>query len=242
MTIERRHQSALVAAVALALTTGAVDAICFDRLFTVFPANQSGNAIVLGIALGHGAWDQAWRPALAVAGFALGVAAAALIAGRTPERARARWLLGVELALLAAVALAAGDLDTSVVPVPGFAGGALLLVASIAMGVQTMTLRRVAGVTVSTTYETGAISKIAEGAVRMFGAGSSASGEGARTADLIVVLSLVLAAYIAGAAVGAAVVTRSGAALALPIAGVALLLATSPRWSVATWGDDDRLS
>ena len=36
---------------------GYVDAIGFTRLFQVFPANQSGNAVLLGIAIGDPSWQ-----------------------------------------------------------------------------------------------------------------------------------------------------------------------------------------
>jgi len=39
-------------AVMMAVIAGYVDAIGFTRLFAVFPANQSGNAVLLGVAIG----------------------------------------------------------------------------------------------------------------------------------------------------------------------------------------------
>ena len=61
-------------AVMMALIAGYVDAIGFTRLFDVFPANQSGNAVLLGVAIGDPSWDQGWRPGLSMVMFVLGVA------------------------------------------------------------------------------------------------------------------------------------------------------------------------
>jgi uncharacterized membrane protein YoaK (UPF0700 family) len=69
----------------------------------------------------------------------------------------------------------------------------------MAMGVQTEVIRRVAGTAVATTYQTGAIARM----------GEAVSNVVSRTTRLreereIVVLLVVLAAYVGGAAVGAA--------------------------------------
>src|SRR3954468_8311561 len=62
---------ALVVAVLLAGITGFVDAVAFDRFLRVFPANQSGNAVFLGMAIGGSSVSTVWRPATAMVGFAI---------------------------------------------------------------------------------------------------------------------------------------------------------------------------
>ena len=95
----------LTLAVALAFVAGCVDAIGFGRVFDVFPANQSGNAVVLGIALGHGDWGGAWRPAVAIVGFGLGVALAIVLGSRVPRRRRPELLVALEILLLGPMAV-----------------------------------------------------------------------------------------------------------------------------------------
>ena len=52
----------LAVPVALAVVAGFVDAVGFSRVFGVFPANQSGNVIFLGMALGGSPGvPDAWR-------------------------------------------------------------------------------------------------------------------------------------------------------------------------------------
>ena len=57
--------------VTLAVTTGYVDAVGFVRLFGVFPANQSGNLVFLGMAIGGHGPAPAWRAATAIVAFAV---------------------------------------------------------------------------------------------------------------------------------------------------------------------------
>jgi uncharacterized membrane protein YoaK (UPF0700 family) len=81
----------------------------------------------------------------------------------------------------------------------GGEGFVLIVLTSMAMGVQTEVIRHVAGTAVATTYQTGAIARMGEAISRVV----------SRTARLreereVVVLLLVLAAYVGGAAVGAA--------------------------------------
>jgi uncharacterized membrane protein YoaK (UPF0700 family) len=91
----------------------------------------------------------------------------------------------------------------------------------MAMGVQTEVIRNVAGTAVATTYQTGAIARMGEAVSRVV----------SRTTRLreereIAVLLLVLAAYIGGAAVGAAAPGewRWSIALAATVVGVLALL------------------
>jgi uncharacterized membrane protein YoaK (UPF0700 family) len=81
----------------------------------------------------------------------------------------------------------------------GGEGFVLIVLTSMAMGVQTEVIRHVAGTAVATTYQTGAIARMGEAISRVV----------SRTARLreereVMVLLFVLAAYVGGAAIGAA--------------------------------------
>jgi uncharacterized membrane protein YoaK (UPF0700 family) len=225
---ERRATTAGVTASALlGAVAGFVDAVCLNRLFGVYPANQSGNAILFGVALGEARWSFAWRPATAITGFVAGVALAALVRPRLPGPWQTRILLLVEVVLLALVAAVAGSVTALPGLLDGFEAVTLLLVASIAMGVQTEVIRTHAGVALSTTYETGAMVTVAEHAV------DAASGRGgARAAHrrTIVVLLVVLFGYIGGAAAGAHLAGDWGGALLVPLLALVALLVSAPAW------------
>jgi len=185
-------------AVLLAGVTGFVDAVAFERFLGVFVANQSGNAVFLGMAIGGSDVSTVWRPATAMVGFALGIVVGQLVRRRVPRARLGAWLLVCELALFAVVIVITGPIDR-VHLIGGGEGLALILLTSAAMGVQTEVIRHVAGTAVATTYQTGAIARMGEAVSRVV----------ARTSRLreereVVVLLLVLGAYVGGAAVGAA--------------------------------------
>jgi uncharacterized membrane protein YoaK (UPF0700 family) len=190
----------LVLALVLALVAGCVDAICFERVFNVFPANQSGNAVVLGIALGHGHGGEAWRPALAIVSFTAGVAVAIALGSRIDTARRAVLLLALEVAMLLPLTMVLLDDPGIASGLGGLSSGVLLALTASAMGIQTEVIGRAAGVAVATTYQTGAITRIGESMARRFAPArmSPISGPG------IAVLLVVLAAYVTGAALGAA--------------------------------------
>jgi uncharacterized membrane protein YoaK (UPF0700 family) len=79
------------------------------------------------------------------------------------------------------------------------------------MGIQTEVIGRAAGVTVATTYQSGAIVRIAELATA-----GAAGRRRALAAHTVVVLAVVLASYVGGAALGAALGSWS-ASLFVPI-------------------------
>jgi len=215
-------RGALAVATLLAGVAGYVDAIVFDRLADVFPANQSGNAVLLGIGIGHGVGSEAWRPAVAIVAFAVGVAIAMRL-GRRVTRRRPAVVMGCELALLvplAVVVLAVSDLTD----LDDLAIGALTLATACAMGMQTEVIRHVAGIAVATTYQTGALVRIAE----LVGGDDPDHDRSPTRAVGLAVLVMVIVAYVGGAAIGAAVGTWSGAML-VPFAVLVALVAVSTR-------------
>lgn len=221
----------LVAAVALAAVAGCVDAVCFGHLFDVFPANQSGNIVFFGVAIGDHDGSQLWPSATAMVGFVVGAGAASLIRRRrAPGRQRpTRLLLGVEVVLVAVVAVAVGPVTEVTTLLDGVRGALVLLGLAVAMGIQTEVLQTHAGVSISTTYQTGALTHIAEG---LAGAATGTTGvDRARRWAPLAVLAVVLVGYIGGAAAGASIVRSWGAALAVPVVVLAVLAVCEPWWS-----------
>jgi uncharacterized membrane protein YoaK (UPF0700 family) len=212
-------------AVLLGAVAGCVDAISFDRVFGVFPANQSGNAALLGIDLGMLRGGEAWRPALAIAGFGIGVVVAILAGSRIRRRWRAELLLGAEMLLLVPLLVVVARDRRPLEQLSAVAEGCLLTVTSCAMGLQTEVIGRVAGISVATTYQTGAITRIAESVAARIAPGRY----GQTVAAGIAVLVLVLIGYVGGAALGAALGSWR-AAMVVPIA----ILATAAAISVGS--------
>lgn len=145
----------------LTFVTGCVDAISYLGLGQVFTANMTGNTVLLGFAIAQTKTSNAERSVVALAGFALGVAAATRLMGRHVEHtlwpAQVTHALAVELLLLICFAAAwqvigpapaAGPLD------------ALIALSAIAMGIQSGAARRLSVLGVSTTYVTGTITTL----------------------------------------------------------------------------------
>ncbi len=213
---------AVALAVVLAIVAGCVDAISFERVFDVFPANQSGNAVFLGIALGHGRAGAAWRPSVAILAFGFGVTAAIVIGSRVRERFRSEVLLAIEILLLVPLTIALIDDPTPITHLHGISDGVLLALTACAMGMQTEVIGRVAGISVATTYQSGAITHIAESVARRLAPGRRPP----RLGPAVALLLIVLLGYVAGAALGASLRSSRFAMVApvalLAIAGIVL--------------------
>jgi uncharacterized membrane protein YoaK (UPF0700 family) len=95
----------------LAALTGFVDAVAFDRFLGVFPANQSGNAVFLGVAIGGGEHSRGWQSGVAMVAFVLGVVVGELLRRRVPARRAGASLLACEVLFLVAVVAIAGPID-----------------------------------------------------------------------------------------------------------------------------------
>lgn len=97
--------------VLLAGAAGSVDALSYLRLGNVFTANMTGNAVLLGIAVGEREGARVLRSVLALGGFALGVLAGAALCGRG-DRPEGRWsprvTLAIGIELLVLLGFAAG--------------------------------------------------------------------------------------------------------------------------------------
>lgn len=146
--------------VVLAVTTGALDAVIFLHLARVFSSVITGNMVLLGIAAGGHAGSLAVHAGVALAGYAVGVLAAAPV---SPAQAgqRAVWPamvtrgLAAEFALLAA--FSAGWVITAGRPA-GAGQLALLAAAAAAMGMQSTAVRRLGQM--SSTYMTSTLTGV----------------------------------------------------------------------------------
>ena len=213
---------------ALSLAAGCVDAVGYLGLGQVFVANMTGNTVLLGLAIGQANVRGVLHSGTALAAFVLGVAAGAAIVERDPERTS--WTptvtaaLGLECVIL--VAFAAGWLLDGSEP-SGVAVYLLIVLAALAMGVQSAAVRRLQVADVSTTYITGTLTSLTARTVRWL---RSASPE--RAEDRIIftepserglpLTADVWLAYGVGAVVGgAAELLWEPAALLLPVAAVA---------------------
>lgn len=211
---DRTEMREATLAAILAAVTGYVDAVGFTRLFGVFPANQTGNIVLFGIALGDPDLGDAWRPALSMLAFALGVMLGLVLAHRLGARVRMGTLLALETVLIGVVALLAGDVSSRAAPVGGAKEVVMLGLAALAMGVQTDVIRRAARVGVWTTFTTGAMVQFTDQVSEAVVHHRSPHVEGRR---VLVVLGAVLVAYVAGAAAGAAAADAWGRALVVPV-------------------------
>jgi uncharacterized membrane protein YoaK (UPF0700 family) len=215
-------------AVVLAAVAGFVDAVSYLRVVAVFPANQSGNAVFLGLSIGGHSPAPEWAPPVAIAGFIVGAALARLVSQRVGSRSSAATLLGLELLLLSSLAIVFVAHSQDEPFKTASAQLAALAVAALAMGLQTDVIRAAAGVDLSTTYQAGAIDDIGG----LIGSPAQSRELGSRR-RLLGVLSVVLLAYIGGAALGAGRLGEGRTGLLVPVALVAglLALACARPWS-----------
>jgi uncharacterized membrane protein YoaK (UPF0700 family) len=213
--------------IAMTFVAGCVDGISYLGLDRVLTANMTGNAVLLGLAIGQTRGLRVLNSAVALAGFGLGVAFGARLVD--PGRDRLVWsprltrTLAVELALLAAFSAvwwASG-------PKPlGLAHAGLIALSSMAMGVQSAAARRCAVSGVSTTYITGTLTGLMAD-LAVLGVASVNWGRSAA----------VLTALIAGAALGA--LTQARFPMAAPIVPAILLGALVTLASVAFRANPD---
>ncbi|MET8552025.1 YoaK family protein [Micromonospora zamorensis] len=145
----------------LALTTGIagfVDAFAFLR-YGAFVANQSGNAVLLGIGLAgrHAAWPESGASLIA---FAAGTGMASQV-----RAARSRWSPSLRGLVWAVAALALWAV-LNVLLHHGRQGGlpriALAAAGGFAMGALATLFVRTAGITTHITYQSGTVAKIGE--------------------------------------------------------------------------------
>src|SRR6266550_4962178 len=120
-------------------------------------AVMTGNIVLLGLAIGQGAFRNALRSLVALAAYAGGVLAGARLVGATPRDsiwpAQGTRALAIEWLLHAT--FLAGWILTDARP-DGLAAASLIAVSGVAMGIQAATARTLAP-SMSTTYVTGTL-------------------------------------------------------------------------------------
>jgi uncharacterized membrane protein YoaK (UPF0700 family) len=183
----------------LTWTAGTLDAISYLQGHA-FTANMTGNTVLLGLALAGAHRERAFPCGLAIAGFAAGVALAALVLVRLAHASSwdrdLRLGVALELPFLATVALL-----RVLNPGPESAAvtAALILCGACALGIQSVAVRRLKVRGVITTFITGTITVAVTRLLR-----PDESEEQERSAGSTWLLAAMLAAYVAAAASGAA--------------------------------------
>jgi uncharacterized membrane protein YoaK (UPF0700 family) len=205
--------------VALTFAAGSVDAVALLRL-DVFTAVMTGNIVLLGLAVGQGAFRSALRSLLALVAYSVGVIAGARIVGavalETHWSPKVTAALAVEWALQAAFLvswlLTGGNPE-------GAGAGALIAFSGVAMGIQAATARALAP-GMSTTYITGTIT----GLLSELSALGAVSGDRGRRASIVIALVM-------GAIAGAfALATVPAVAPAIPLVVVGGVLVAETRF------------
>jgi uncharacterized membrane protein YoaK (UPF0700 family) len=204
--------------VGLTLSTGCVDAISWLGLGKVFSAFMTGNLVFLGFAAGGAAGPSAPRVIAATVAFGGGAAAGArIVRARDPQ---ALWPGEVTLALLAGLALQAAFLvvwlAVNADPADG-SGDMLIVLSASAMGIQTAAIFSL-GIRADFTTAATATLAVLMGDLAGW---KQPSRERAR-------LGGTLAALVAGALTGAALMTQASSwAPVVPLALTAAMLAAA---------------
>ena len=155
--------------IVLTWTASAVDAISYLGLGRVFTANMTGNAVLLGLAIGQGQGLAAVRSIVALAGFVLGVALGAIVLEGGPHRTD--WPVAVTRAVLVeGIVLGTFTVTWHLGVREGAILYALITLSAVAMGIQSAAIRHLKVPGVATTYITGTLtSMVAEFAVWLYG-------------------------------------------------------------------------
>ncbi len=219
MTTGVRRDALLVC---LTLSSGAVDAISYLGLGKVFTANMTGNIVLLGLAVGRSEGSELIRAVISLVAYALGAFLGARMA-RGGE-GDATWPREVTLVLGFEALLQAGLFAAWLASAahPGQTLEALMVgMSAVAMGMQSAAVRALGVTGVTTTYVTGTLTGLLGGLAE----GSGSRPERARRAAVLVAL-------LAGAAIGAVVITniRRVAPLLPLLATAAVVLYAAMRW------------
>lgn len=199
----------------LSATTGLVDAVSVLGLGKVFTANMTGNVVFLGFALA-GVPGFSWRLYIAaLLCFVVGAAVGGRICKKLMPTGRRRWLLWAGTIEAALIWLAAG------VALSGDAASLTRMLAMIgltaaAMGFRNATVRQLKVADLTTTVLTLTITGLAADSDV-----ASGSGNINWARRIAAVLSILL-----GALIGAILVTQTGLAVPLAVAGAVILGAT----------------
>jgi uncharacterized membrane protein YoaK (UPF0700 family) len=192
----------------LTFTTGLVDATSYLGLGHVFTANMTGNIVFLGFGIAGSGGLPVVAPLISLAAFLLGAGAGGVLAKRMADHAHRNlaFALGIEVALVTLVAIAAAAID---IRRNAVSGDTLIALLALAMGVRNATVRRIAVPDLTTTVLTMTLTGLAADSALF---GGSGKGTTRRTAAVLAMLS--------GALIGALLLNTS---LAVPLAAAAAL-------------------
>ncbi|MFJ6204514.1 YoaK family protein [Bacillus pumilus] len=158
MTILTAHSFRNIALIFLCLSAGIVDVIGYLSLGHVFTANMTGNIVLLGIAAGSSLQLTALHSITALSGFVLGVLLAVVIGGKHektfwPKAVTRIFIIEVMILLLFAL--------MTIFP---YTQGAyfMLIILSMAMGLQTAAARKLNVAGISTTVLTSTLANLFE--------------------------------------------------------------------------------
>jgi len=160
----------------LTWAAGSVDAISYLGLGRVFTANMTGNAVLLGLAIGQGQGFAALRSVVALAGFAIGAAIGAVIVERAQKGGE--WPPGVSAALAVEGVILGIFALAWHFPWAVRSGGvvyALIALSAVAMGIQSAAIRHLNVPGIATTYITGTLTSFMAGVVGWLGAADLSS-------------------------------------------------------------------
>jgi uncharacterized membrane protein YoaK (UPF0700 family) len=214
-----RHGPLPALLLTLTIATGVVDAVSILALGRVFIANMTGNVVFVGFALAGAPGFSLIASLLALAGFLLGAAAGGPVTTRF--RASRGRLLGVvvtgELVLLAVTVIIAAISTEPFAPVPG---DLIVLISATALGLQNAAARELAVPDATTTVLTMTLTGFAADLRQ-------------RNGQVLLRRSLAVAAMLAGALAGAALVVRVSATLALALALFLVAVVCAGAWAFA---------
>jgi len=216
---------------ALGLIAGACDGLSFLSLDGLFVANQTGNTVLIGLAIARGDGFATLEHLIAIAAFIVGVAIAALLIERLTRSGVERLLpfaLGFEALLIGIgaliIELAGGRLSGGTSEL--FAAAVLAL----ALGVQTSALQKVGSWVIRTTFVTGLLT---DGTLDVVARGLDAAGSSARSvaipdkrpARIGVLTFIVVTAYALGAVIAGLLFKWQGGTALFVVAAFTLALA-----------------
>ncbi len=148
--------------VLLAAAAGSVDAVSYTSLGEVFPANMTGNTVLLGLAIGGLKWDVIWFTSAALLGFVIGVAIGAWVVGQ--KKPNVVWSPRITSALFLETLILIGVLgcwQMQSTPVANLSWQlALIIGMALAMGLQSVAIYDLAIAGVSMTYITGTLTNL----------------------------------------------------------------------------------
>ena len=221
----------IAVAVGLAMVAGACDGLAYLSLDGLFVANQTGNTVLLGLAIARGDGFATLEYLIAIAAFIIGIAAAALLIERLTRSGVKRILTAVLAAEALLIALGALIIEIAGGRLSGgtaelLAGAAL----AMAMGIQTCALQKVGAWAIRTTFVTGLLT---DGTLDLVARGVGAVASSARSAAIpterplrIVALGFsVVAAYALGAVIAGLFFKWQGGTMLFAVAAFTMLLA-----------------